>query len=201
MNTPAWSLVTVMDRLRWRVTLLWGRMGLAELIAVALLLLWLGLQWQVVIPLAETRNQQAGELSLLDKQAAEAVALKQKISPESAGTQQDFVRRLPAVAQREQQLVALHELAKKQGVRLGRLDYRQEPAGHLPVLQQSVRLKIQGTYAAHRQFLHAVLAQFPNLAVDRIVLEGGGEASGGMGMSMDVTLYYHVMAGSGGAAS
>lgn len=192
MSSPGMSPAVVVDRFRWGIALLWERMGFVELIATALLALWLGLYWFVLLPLAETGSQQRNELLLLKKQHADAALLRQRSTPASADTQQGFVRFLPVMSDREPQLVALHELANKQGVRLGRLDYHQEPAAHLPVMQQSVRLKLQGSYAANRQFLHEVLARFPNLAVDRIVLESGGDASGEMGVSMDVTFYYRV---------
>lgn len=201
MNSPDMSPAVVADRFRWSVVSHWDRMSFVDLMAAALLLLWLGLYWFVLLPLAETGKQQRNELLLLKKQHADSVLMRQRSTPASFDTQKGFVDFLPIIAEREAQLVVLHELANKQGVRLGGLDYHQDIAVHLPVMRQSVRLKMQGLYAGNRQFLHELLARLPNLAVDRIVMESADDVSGELNVSMDVTLYYQLISNEGGERS
>lgn len=171
-------------RLRWELQRGWAALGVAELLAVALLLLWGGLHWQVSRPLAALAAAQDERLQTL--QAAQH-ALRPGAGGQAPASPMEV---LPPESARDAQLILLHKLAERQQLLLKRVAYRAEPVPALPLQRLSVSLVLQGSYVAQRQFLHALLEAAPNLAVEQLALEKGDAPGDGMSMQLQAALYY-----------
>jgi Tfp pilus assembly protein PilO len=178
-----------LERLRWGLQRAWQEAGLPELCALAVLALWLGLQFTVLPPLHEEQARQSQALQQL-AQRMRAAPVASAMAPVSVSS--GLLAFLPVTAEREDQLKKMHAMAATRGVRLGRVDYREE-AGNTRAMQHlGVRMALSGDYVALRRYVHDVLAAFPNLAVDSISLEKSADGPGAMNLALAASLYYRV---------
>lgn len=170
--------------MRWQATRLWAAMGPLELVALALLALWWGLQAQVVTPLEDGLAREREALVALQLQAARPAALP---TAQGGTARHAFLAFLPEPGRREAQLLQLHALAQAQGLQWLGASYGTEPLPGLSASRLRVSLRMQGAYAAQRRFLHDMLRHLPNLAVDRLALE---DDSGMVTAEVEASLLY-----------
>lgn len=178
-----------LDRLRWRLQHAWQKAGVPELCALAVLALWLGLKLTVLPPLYREQARESQALQHL-AQRMKAAPVASAMVPVSAGS--GLLAFLPVTTEREDQLKRLHAMAATRGVRLGRVDYREEAGDTRAMQHLGVRMALSGDYVALRRYVHDVLAAFPNLAVDSISLEKSADGPGAMNLALAASLYYRV---------
>lgn len=181
-------LTSWLKRLRWQIALLWGALGTAELLLLALLGLWAGLWLVVNVPLQAESRQLEQKVALLQESRSRPV-----LDPAHAvrtDITREFTNFLPPETDREGQLTRLHKLADQRSLLLSRADYRIEPVKSLTLKRLSIRVSLQGSYAMQRQFLHDALGAFPNLAVERISLEKTAGLSDSMNTLLEASFYY-----------
>lgn len=164
---PAW---------RWRLRRALARTDAETLLAIALLLLAIGLQQAVIEPLQALRNTAQAEQDVAS--AAHARAQRQILAAQShAGSSLDsLLALLPAADARERQLDALGQQALSAGVTWLGADYTLEPEAALPVTRTTLRLTLRGPMPALRDFLAVLLAENPGLAVTALTVDAGGDA-------------------------
>lgn len=167
------SLNAVISRVTWLARRSWLRLDYLGLVVLALVLLTVGLQWQVVSPLSKQLlqlQQQLAEdqqqLRLLRQQAK-----KTTVNATTASTQDQFLAFLPPVSERNQQLQRLQQLIQKQSLISSRVDYQQTLLSTLPVHRLTIRFAVQGEDKQLAVFLNLLLRQLPNLAIDRLNLD------------------------------
>lgn len=183
------SLSVIKCRVRWGLSRVWASLGALELLAIALLALWLGLHLQVSKPLQT-------EVTLLDSRAQALLATMRdnaqpvSVNKNSPDTGRDFIGFFPLNTQREPQLARLHQLLDEHGLQLVRVDYGTEPVAALPLQRVTLKLSIQGGYVMQRKFLHKLLVMLPNLALERITLEKTSDSMDGMSTLLNASLYY-----------
>lgn len=173
-------------RVQWELARVWAALGALELVALAMLALWVGLHTQVTMALAaqaRTVDQQVEALR------AQQLA-RTRFPARSATADQDLPGFLPALTQREPQLLSLHQLVTRNNLALSRITYQAEPIPGLAVNKLTLHMELQGSYAAQRRFLHAVLESLPNLAVDRLALEKTAGTSDGVTARLDASLFF-----------
>lgn len=183
-------LKSLLTRLRWQFSLIWGALGTPELVLLALLGLWAGLWLVVNAPLQAESGQLDRRIALLVEEGRSRQDQVGLTHMARADITHDFVNFLPSEEEREGQLGRLHKLADQRSLLLSRADYRIEPVKALALKRLSVRISLQGTYAMQRQFLHDALVAFPNLAVERISLEKTAGLSDSMSTLLDASFYY-----------
>lgn len=175
-------------RLQWELARGWAALGVPELVALALLLLWAGLQVAVLAPLHAQSLRQAAQLETL-QQAAQQTTRKGSQRQPVPNLRRDFLAFLLADGERERQLVKLHDLANHHHLQFSRAEYHSEPVADVPVTRMNVRLELQGAYADQRRFLHEAMDQLPNLAVSRLSLEKAGSGDS-LGTVLEASLFY-----------
>lgn len=189
MNPIPLRLAEFRSRLRWQFSKAWAALGTLELLTLALMALWLGLNWQVNLPLR-------AEVALLSAKVQALrlthVAATQPASAKKTGVdlRAGFMAFLPADGQREGQLAKLHQLSDRYSLHLARVDYRIETVNALSVQRVSLRLSIQGGYTMQRKFIRALLEALPNLALERITMEKTAGIPDSMSTLLDASLYY-----------
>ena len=168
------SLNTVISRFTWLARRAWLRLDYLGLVVLALVLLTVGLQWQVVSPLSAQLlqlQQQLAEdqqqLTRLRQQAKQTTVNATTI----ASTQDRFLAFLPPISERNQQLQRLQQLIQKQSLISSRIDYQQTVLTTLPVHRLTIRFAVQGEDKQLAVFLNLLLRQLPNLAIDRLSLD------------------------------
>lgn len=176
-------------RLVWELRRAWEAAGFLELLAVALLALWLGLEGGVNAPLRDLVAAKA------DRHAALADQVAQRATPAasqpSVQAPTDAVRKgFPPAAQREAQIKRLHALATAAGVTLERIDYQLAPLKALPLQKLTLRLSGVAPYEAHRRFMHDVLRTFGNAGIERVGIEKEKDSVQSLRLSLDVALYF-----------
>lgn len=185
MSPAVTRFAALRDRLRWEWQRGWEALDTTALVALALLALWLGMLVMVNAPLQQQALEQAGEIGALERKSAERPGRAPRLA-----VSQGLVAFFPPAGAREKQLQQLHQLATRHGLQLTRADYRSEPVKELALQRFAARFTLQGSYAQQRQFLHALLSELPNLAVQRISLEKAAGAPEAMSAVVDVRLYY-----------
>lgn len=184
------SLSAAGKRMRWEMARIGSAMGPAELVAVSLLVLWIGLHVEVLAPLGAQADAQTAQLEGLQQDRGQQLRVSGRGRLRGTDTRQDFLAFLPAESRCETQLLALHQLADHGALQMGRVDYHAEPVTGLPVTRLSLRVELRGTYAAQRQFLHGVLAELPNLAVQRLSLKKAEGAGDSVFLQIEASLYF-----------
>jgi hypothetical protein len=174
--------------LRWQLVRLWASMGALELVAVALLGFSIGMYCYVVQPLE-------AEILVLDNEVAQVnkIAEAQRAGLQSAlptDAKQRFVAFFPVLSAREQQITTIHRLVQQHGLQLGKVDYRPQKLGHLPLSKVSMQFQTQGAYEQQRLFVHELLKTLPNLAVDRMSLEKAGAAADEFVVAFELSLIF-----------
>lgn len=185
MSLSMTRLAAVKQRLRWELQRGWEALDNTALVALALLALWLGMLVLVNAPLRQQTVVLAQEIEALEHVSAERPGRVLR-----AATSKGLVAFFPPADARDKQLQQLHKLATRHGLQLTRADYRSEPVKELALQRFAVRFSLQGSYAQQRQFLHALLSELPNLAVQRISLEKAVGAPDAMSAVVEVRLYY-----------
>lgn len=188
MSISLVRLSSVRQRLAWEILRCWDSLDSTALIALALLALWLGLHFTVNRPLRQESWQLAQYLAGAEWKMVDLAASERRGGIVSAS--HDMRTFFPEGDGREDQLRQLHQLAQQHGLLIMRADFRTETVAGLDMERFSVSLSLQGSYARQRQFLHTLLANFPNLSVTRIsmeVIEGGPDS---MNAKLDANLYY-----------
>lgn len=175
-------------RLAWQLRVVWERLGFLELLAVALLALWMGLAWQVNAPLQVQLEQVNARAQTLAREAEARSSAAQPAVPE--GIHFSVLDRLPGSAKREAQIGQIQALAEASGVTVDRIDYRFERRKSLPVTALVLRFSGVGPYTAHRRLLHQVLRQHENSAVERMGLEREKDSLSSLRVTFDIALYY-----------
>lgn len=178
---------TTLKRLAWQIQLMGDAMTPLRMLAIASLALWLGLQWQVLVPLQRMQSAYQAELA-----SAKSESTADTGGPVVVSQRLEDV--LPALAEREQQIATLMRLAEKKSLSMGRLDYRSERVQGLDVTRQRVKLKLAGSYAAQRAFLNQLLATLPNSAIDKLMLEKRPDQSADMVAILELSLFYRTTA-------
>jgi len=175
--------------LRWQGARCWAACGSVELIALALLMLWIGLESVVLAPLQKSaallyKQVDIDQQQLANKPSQPVSAILPPVSAANA-----LLEFLPHHAERETILKKLHDLAGSSGLALTRIDYHTETLPSLPVDKLGLRLSVQGAYPALREFLHDRLGKIPSLAVERIDFEASDKGPDIMTLSLDASLY------------
>lgn len=181
-------------RLSWYVRVIWDRMSLAVCLLLALLLLWVGLRWHVIMPLQ--KQEQASGQAVLEaaqafRQAANSPTLVKNVSSEPDISQR-FLAFLPVLSERDNQLQRVHAQLRQHGLTLGRMDFQQGPVVGLNADRLSVRFTLQGGYPALRAALQDLLKQNGNLAITRLGLEQPEASPGLLALTLESSLYYRV---------
>lgn len=176
------SLQRLGSRVRWQIAMAWECSGPVELVTLALLLLWLGLQALVVRPLSD----------LVAAEGAQLAALQQTVGaiPMVAAPRGTRLMELPAGDLREAQLLDMHRLAERQGLQIERIGFRSERMKDMPVQRLSLQVDISGPFIAQRQLLHDWLAALPNLAIDALRIERVGAIGDEVVLHLDASLYF-----------
>jgi Tfp pilus assembly protein PilO len=185
MNRAMARLAVLKSRLGWELRRGWDALDAMMLVAIALIAFWLGAVFTINAPLQRQADALAQKAGAMRNRTAEGQV---KVLRVAIG--KGLVAFFPSATGREKQLQRLHALAAKEGLQLVRADYRSEPVKDLALQGFAVRLSLQGNYTQQRQFLHAVLAELPNLAVTRISLEKAAGASEAMSAVLEARLYY-----------
>lgn len=183
--STAVRLSAVKGRLAWELRRIWEKLDAGALVALALLVFWVGVVFTVNVPLQQQAEALAQDVAVLERQEAAQPTRVLRVA-----TSQALVSFFPPASAREKQLQQLHTLAAKHGLQLVRADYRSEPVKELALQGFAVRFSLQGSYAQQRQFLHALLAELPNLAVLRLSLEKAPGAPEAMSATVETRLYY-----------
>jgi hypothetical protein len=185
MSSSVARLTALKDRLVWEMQRTWEGLDTSALVALALLAFWLGVVFTVNTPLRQQIGALTQEVAALERQAAARTTRGLRVT-----TGQGLMSFFPPANTREKQLQQLHTLAAKHGLQLTRADYRSEPVKELALQGFAVRFSLQGSYVQQRQFLHALLAELPNLAVLRLGLEKTPGAPEAMSATVEARLYY-----------
>lgn len=176
----------MLEKLRWYSAVLWSRVTILEMVAVAAMALSIGLHFYVVRPL--DRLVEREQMNVLTMTASERMSPEPEQGTDSVRAFVDF---LPALERREKQLMELHEVAVRHRVRLERIQFEMEGVDDLPVLRQKIRVQAQGAFPSQKPFLKSLLAVFPNLVIKSISLDERSDESGGaMDVALEAALYY-----------
>ncbi|HET8730824.1 MAG TPA: hypothetical protein VFM34_06910, partial [Moraxellaceae bacterium] len=176
-------------RLAWELRRSWEAAGFLEMLAVALLALWLGLETWVNAPLRALVAAEAQREAGLSAQAAQLA--RPATAPQPLAAPADAVRKgFPPASQREAQIRRLHALAADAGVTLERIDYQLAPLKALPLQKLTLRLSGVAPYEAHRRFLHDLLRTFGNAGIERVGIEKEKDSVQNLRLSLDVALYF-----------
>ena len=183
-------LYMVVRRIQWTIVRIWAGMSALDMLAAALVLLWAGMQWQVILPLQGQKEVLASAVRHSnDAMAAGTLMPTQSVAASPVSPEATFLAFLPPVSQRDSMLKALHELIASQGLTLVHADYKLEAEPALPVDKLGLRLSVEGNYVPLRQFLHIALEKIPSLAINRIDLEKDGKTPDSMTMTLETSLY------------
>lgn len=176
----------ILEKLRWYSAVRWSRVTILEMVAVAAMALSIGMHFYVVRPL--DRLVEREQMNVLAMTASERMSPEPEQGTDSVRAFVDF---LPALERREKQLMELHEVAVRHGVRLERIQFEMEGVDDLPVLRQKIRVQAQGAFLSQKPFLKSLLAVFPNLVIESISLDERSDESGGvMDVALEAALYY-----------
>lgn len=190
------ALTTVVRRLAWEGRRAWAALDHGRLTLLAVLCLWVGLEATVIAPLATRHAAVTAQLQAQQAQLQRSAAPGTLAAAASPRQWLDFFPRENA---RERDLQRVQELAARQGLRLGRADYRAAALPALPLQRFSATLQLQGSYVAQRRFLQAALAAFPHMTVSRISLEQEKDRPGDMRITLELDFHFRAPAGAGGA--
>lgn len=177
-------------RLRWGARLAGEDVAWPEFLAIAALVLGIGVELWVNKPLRqELRELRAYTAATkVDSPAELAVAPERGSADLVAG----FMAFLPATEMREQQMQTLHSLASESGVALARVEYGHGRLEHLPGQRMTMQLSVSAEYAPYRKFLHNLLVAMPNLGIDRVTMERAPGPMEKLNIRLETSLYYRV---------
>jgi Tfp pilus assembly protein PilO len=142
----------------------------------------------------EQRNQTA-ELSLVNArrehaQVSGAVTGKSEAAKELATF---YERILPPnlVGARRMTLVRLVQLTRQNDLRLvGTAQYTEEPIRDSTLTRLRVEFGVAGDYGDVRSFIHELEAASEFIVIDNIQLQEGGDESGALVLTLDLSTYY-----------
>lgn len=107
-----------------------------------------------------------------------------------------LIESFPLADQREALLKQIHAYALQQGLELNQITFQeirlgtQSEAGGRHLAKHQVSLPVQGEYIAIRQWLSALLAEFPTLAVEEFRLRRDSAANPQIEAKIQLALYY-----------
>lgn len=180
----------LVGRLRWVARLAWEGIAWPEFLAVATLVLGVGVEFWVNRPL----RQELRELRAYTATAKADSPAEPAMAPARAGADlvSGFMAFLPATEMREQQLQTLHSLASESGVALSRVEYGHGRLEHLPGQRMTMQLSVFAEYGPYRKFLHDLLVAMPNLSIDRVTMEKAPGPGDRLNIRLETSLYYRV---------
>lgn len=180
----------LIGRLRWGARLAWEDVAWPEFLAVAALVLGVGVELWVNKPL----RQELRELRAYTATAKVDSPAELAVAPErgSADLVAGFMAFLPATEMREQQMQTLHSLASESGVALSRVEYGHGRLEHLPGQRMTMQLSVSAEYEPYRKFLHNLLVAMPNLGIDRVTMERTPGPGDKLNIRLETSLYYRV---------
>lgn len=179
------------QRAVWQVRYVWSRTGPLELLAIAILLLWVSMKLVVINPLELYRDQLLSEAAILSHQAIKQGRAAPAASvPSTPSTKARFLAFLPPASQQYKAVNALHDLVNAHNLVLTHVDYKQSIDEKLPVHQLTLRLALEGNEDQLHAFVHDLLGKLPFLAIDRIELGRDGKTPDSAVLAMDVSLFF-----------
>ncbi|MDP2229032.1 MAG: hypothetical protein Q8J78_16330 [Moraxellaceae bacterium] len=178
-------------RAYWHVRIVWERFTPAMLLLLAMVMLWGGLQWQVIWPLEK-------QVALNDQQLHE-----QALAPVSAGSPSAthavssrpalpdrFLAFLPELSERDRHIQEMYEMMRRNNLVVGPMEFRQALMADLPIERFSLRFTLQGDYVSLRKALQGLLNRHTHLAILKLGLEKSEAAPSALVMTIEAEAYY-----------
>jgi hypothetical protein len=178
--------------LAWHLRRGWDAVGPLDLAGLSTLGLWVGLSLVVNLPL---RREVDGLRRLTPSVPTAARPSLHATAPALAGASpagrvDAFMRFLPPLGLRDQQLRSFHALAQKSAVRIVAIEYVPGDLEHLPGQRFTLRVSAAAEVSSYRKFVHELLAGFPNLAIDRLATQADAAQPGRLEVRLESSYYY-----------
>jgi len=92
-------------------------------------------------------------------------------------------------------LRTLFQIAERQGVRLGTVQFRSEPVRDAPYLVRTLEFRLEEDYPRTKALLAALLGSMPHLYLDELRVDQGGDATGKLQTTLRLSLVYQATVG------
>lgn len=160
-----YSVFGITARIRWYLAILEQSLTYSVIAALSVFMLWVGIALFVNPSLRQLRDETAMDVDSLTAQLALRSAMNAKSEAQFKAAPQ---LRFPSASLRDQQLMDLLGLLKKQGVTLERVDYKEEPLGKTDIRKLDIKMAMIGDIASQRRLIGMLRDRFENVSIEGI---------------------------------
>lgn len=175
------------SKLRWYVAVLEQHLTHKFIAAVSVLMLWTGVAMFVNAPLREARDSFALKVKSLESRQE---FIKDRNALHITNQKTSLAYQFPSVKERDEQLSSLLDLVRRQGVTLGRVDYKLEQLEKVGISKLHVKLTMIGDISSQRRLVGLVVKNFNNLSIDAAEYDRENGSDTRFSSRMNLSLYY-----------
>lgn len=189
MTMKAHSGFGFVSKLRWYVAVLEQHLTHKFIAAVSVLMLWAGVAMFVNAPLREVRDSFALKVKSLESRQE---FIKDRNALHNTNQKSSLAYQFPSVTERDEQLSNLLDLVRRQGITLGRVDYKLEQIEKVGISKLHVKLTMIGDISSQRRLVGLVVKKFNNLSIDAAEYDRENGSDTRFSSRMNLSLYYKI---------
>lgn len=183
----AYSDFSIVTRIRWHLAILEQSLTYRVIAALSVFALWVGIVLFVNSPLRELKDSVATDVSSLTSQLA---LMSAKNAESKAASELLPAFQFPSMKMRDQQLLELIRLVKKQGVTLERVDYKAEPLGKTGISSLDVKMAMIGDIVSQRKLIGMIHKRFDNVSIGAIEYDREKGSDSKFFSRMNIVFYF-----------
>jgi len=174
-------MASLMVKLQWIVIRIADKVGLAAGMAWLLLLAIVLYLLYVFLPVQQ-------QLQLLEQQALETPKVQQVVYVYTSPSEQLFSK-IPAINMLTTRIQSIFDLAKKQGIEINEVAYKDEKKLGETVVRYTMNFSIAASYPMIKAFIVDTLATLPYVALEKLTFERDGHNVNRISARLQFTLY------------
>lgn len=182
----------MLEQLKFHFQLFLNEITPATIFAIGAATLWLGILQYINLPLKDNTEQLSQQLvKTTNENSSGKVQISELTTKKKTSVKEQFLAFLPTQTNKTQQLKLLHSLASNNQVELNTITYSKRNLIELPVSIENLDIVIKGNQYSIRAFIHHLLKQLPNLAIEQITIEHHHDLNRtDMAATLKASMYY-----------